>query len=154
MPLGNAFPASLKHASIKRQLAPGAVVKIQAVMDDGLIHEKRFVVLHVDSAASTFTCVINTNVPKLIANNSALSKCQVTIDRAAHPFMDWDSHIDCSRVRTYPTDEMCKQLEDKPDWVLGKITPDVRDLIISALKFSPTIPSDIFQICCSSLKSV
>lgn len=151
MSLGDAFPASFKSAAIKRQLRPGAVVKIETTMDDGEIHEKRFVILHVDEATSTFTCVINSKVSRIIANNPTASRCQVKIDQQTHPFMDWDSHIDCSRIRAYSTDDMCKQLEARPDWMLGNITADIRDLIVSALKFSPAIAPVDLKICCDAL---
>jgi hypothetical protein len=154
MALGDAFPASFKAAAIKRQLRPGVVVKIETTMDDGEIHEKRFVILRVDEATSTFTCVINSRLSRIIANNPAASQCQVRIDRQTHPFMDWDSHIDCSRIRQYSTDDMCEQLAAKPDWVLGNITSEIRDQIVSALKFSRTIASVELNICSDALAGI
>ena len=53
MTLGNAFPPEMATASIRRQLRPVAVIKLRRVMDDGEIHEKRFVVVHVDERTVT-----------------------------------------------------------------------------------------------------
>lgn len=154
MSLANAFPASLKAASIKRQLRPGAVIKIQTTMDDGEIHEKRFVVVDVDLESFTFTCVINSNIPRIVANNPDLLKCQVRIDMESHPFMDWDSHIDCSRIRTYPADDTCEQLAENPVWVLGTITADVRDLIMAALKDAPGMSVKEVERYCAALQTL
>ena len=151
MALGNAFPKELALASIKRQLLPGTVVKFKAVMDDGKEHEKRYVILRADD--STLTCVINSEIPKLVQRNPALLQCQVKIDKAGHPFMDWDSHIDCSRVRHYPTDEVCQQLMNNPQWVLGRVLQDISEEIRSALKFSPLETATKIHSCCISLES-
>lgn len=151
MALGNAFPKEFVFASIKRQLLPGTVVKFKAIMDDGKEHEKRYVILMVDD--KTLTCVINSQIPKLIRSNPLLLQCQVSIDKAGHPFMDWDSHIDCSRVRHYPTDEVCEQLINNPEWVLGSVLQDISDEMRLALKFSPTETVAKIQSCCTSLES-
>jgi plasmid maintenance system antidote protein VapI len=149
MSLGDAFPATIRAAAVQRQLHPGAVIKIETTMDDGVVHEKRFVVLHVTE--HTLACVINSIVPRLVASDAMASRCQVGIDQQAHPFMNWDSHIDCSRIRTYPTAEVLKQLNRNPAWLLGQIERAVRDQIVAALKFSQTIPPFQLRVCCDAL---
>ena len=57
MNLGSGFPDDFRLAQIRRRLKPGVVIELFRRMDDGRLHEKRFVVLHVD--AHTTTCVIN-----------------------------------------------------------------------------------------------
>lgn len=152
MSLGNAFPASFAKAQIQRQLKPGMVIKLKAVMDDGLLHEKRFIVLSVSD--DTLTCVINSRVSPLIAKNPSAARCQVSVEAATHPFMEWDSHADCSRIRNYSTSLVVSQLCDEPAWILGEITSELRDQVVSALKASVTTSPAITQACCQSLLSV
>ena len=149
MALGSFFPPEVVAASIRRQLSSGTVIKVRQVMDDGLEHEKRFVVVHVEG--ETTTCVINSNIPNMVQKNARLLKCQVSIAKADHTFMDRDSHIDCSRIRRYATDTVCKQLESDPALILGKITPDLRDSICAALKCSPLIAPADLKTCLASL---
>lgn len=152
MPLGNAFPAALVDASVRRQLIPGAVVKFVAMMNDGELHEKRFVVLHVDD--QTMTCAINTQVSKFIQARPELNKCQVEMKSSSHAFMDHDSHVDCSRIREYSTNEVCAQLREHPEWILGSITIELRDEVVSGLKHSPAIPPATLSAALSSLSGI
>jgi hypothetical protein len=151
MSLGNAFPASFAQAQIKRQLKPGTVVKLSFVMDDGKLHEKRFIVLNISD--ETLTCVINSKISPLLSTRPHLLKCQVLVKASLHPFMDWDSHADCSRVRSYPTAEVISQLCREPSWIMGEITESLRDDILAGLKASITTSPAITKLCCESLTS-
>lgn len=136
----------MAEASIRRQLQPGCVVKFKATMDDGKVHEKRFIVLSV--SARTTTLVLNSEISRFILARPEIMKCQVKIDAATHLFMDHDSHIDCSRSREYSTTEVIEQLVANPSWVLGKIGQHVGLQVISAIKSSITIsPSEASSLC-------
>lgn len=151
MILGDSFPKDLVLASIRRHIQPGAILKFRFVMDDGQEQEKRFLVLAVDD--ETLTCVINSNIPQLALKTPALLTCQVKLDRSRHEFMDWDSHIDCSRVRRYPTVEIEGQLIQNKNWILGKLHSELRDEVLTALKFSITESPVIINNCCAALSS-
>ncbi|WP_160055757.1 hypothetical protein [Pseudomonas sp. R84] len=122
-----------------------------AEMDDGRMHEKRFVVL--DVSEDTFTCVINSRISAFIAKNENKAKCQVQIEASQHPFMSWDSHVDCSRIRTYSRTELVDQLCAHPEWILGMTTPELRERIIAAIKISKTIPSALAAQCCAAFSA-
>ena len=146
MALGLFFPKRFREASLRRQLSPGTVIKLVARMDDERDHEKRFVVLEVDQ--KTITCVINSEVGPFLRARPELLRCQVLMPAEQHKFMDHDSHIDCSRTRSFATNEVLKQLGEKPEWVLGRIASPLRDVIVGAIKISPTIsPADCNMIC-------
>lgn len=117
MTLGSGFPDDFRLAQIRRRLQPGVVVKLFRRMDDGRLHEKRFVVLQID--AHTTTCVINSEIGHFIRARLALLRCQVLMQAAEHDFMDHDSYIDCSRVRAFMTEEVIADLMTRPDWILG-----------------------------------
>lgn len=151
MSLGNYFPDSFKRESAIRNVAPGMVIKLRVLMDDGVEHEKRFLILHVDE--NTTTCVINSEINPFILNNDHLLKCQVKLDIENHSFMNWDSHIDCTKVKNYSTQMVVDTLINKPEWVLGQITSSLRDEVISALKHSRQIAPIDSAIYCASLSS-
>lgn len=70
MALGASFPPGFLEVQIRRNLVPGAVIKLCQKMDDGKVHEKRFVVLHVDE--NTTTCVINSEISAFLLRRPAL----------------------------------------------------------------------------------
>ena len=81
-------------------------------------------------------------------------RCQVAMGRAAHSFMNHDSHIDCSRVRTYSTAEVIDDLLVKPEWMLGSITSALRDDMVAAIKFAPTLAPAEVALLCQSLGEI
>src|SRR5690349_122232 len=149
MPLGAGFPDEFLLAQIRRRLRPGVVIKLYRRMDDGQLHEKRFVVLHVDE--HTVTCVINSEINQFIRTRPALLRCQVRMHAAGHPFMDHDSHIDCSRVRSFLTEEVIADLMSRPEWILGNATDGCCDDIAAALKASETLSLAEVDSYCASL---
>jgi hypothetical protein len=144
--LGSGFPDEFLQAQVQRRLKPGAVIKLFRRMDDGRLHEKRFVVLHVD--AHTTTCVINSEISPFIRARPALLRCQVTMGVAQHSFMDHDSHIDCSRVRSFLTEEVISDLMSRPEWFLGDASDGCCGEIMSGIKASETLSvADVEKIC-------
>jgi hypothetical protein len=151
MSLGSGFPEDFRVAQIKRRLRPGAVIKLFRRMDDGRLHEKRFFVLHVDD--HTTTCVINSEIGQFIRARPALLRCQVLMQGAHHAFMDRDSHVDCSRVRSFLTEEVIADLMSRPEWILGDATDSCCDDITAGIKASETLSVAEVERICSSLKS-
>ncbi|WP_146109512.1 hypothetical protein [Pseudomonas fulva] len=137
---------------IERQLQPGMVVKFMAVMDDRVLQEKRFVILSVTDQA--FTCVINSEISDFIKYRPHLAACQVSMDQASNPFMSWNSHIDCSRIRKYSKDEVLRQLCSQPDWVLGMVSKPVLSEIVDAISRSKTIPKALATQCCAPIQQI
>lgn len=151
MTLGSSFPPEYLRQQITRLLKPGAVIKLLKTMDDGELHEKRFVVVHVDE--HIVTCIINSSVSTFLKNRPDMLRCQVSISANSHAFMDHDSHVDCSRMRRYSTADVINELLQKPKWVLGSITTSLRDEMIAAIKFAPTLSAKEVSAICLSLES-
>ena len=70
--LGAVFPEGFLRQQLVRQLAPGVVIKLRELMDDGEIKEKRFVVVKVDE--NTICCVINSQINRFIESRPALAR--------------------------------------------------------------------------------
>ena len=115
-------------------------------MDDGRLHEKRFVVLHVDD--HTVTCVINSEISAFIQARPALLRCQVRMQAGQHEFMSYDSHVDCSRVRSFLTADVVADLMARPEWILGDASEACCSGIASGVRSSETLsPSEIERLC-------
>lgn len=151
MSLGSNFPPEFRQSQVKRRLRPGVVIKLEGRMDDGRLHEKRFVVLAVDE--QTVTCVINSRISKYIEHRPEMLQCQVAMLQSDHPFMARDSHVDCSRTRTYATADIIRDLTRQPEWILGPISPGLRDSIVSALKYARTLAAAEAETLCRSLEN-
>jgi hypothetical protein len=131
----NAPPGYLR-AQFQRQLLPGAVIKLEELMDDGKVHEKRFVVVSVDSNGHTVCFVINSVIGQFIQARPNMLKCQAPMDVASHPFMSWDSHVDCYAPHVYTTAHVLDELVNGTGSLLGKITLPMRDEVVKKLLLS------------------
>ena len=83
MSLGSGFPPDFLRQRVQAQLRPGAVIKLVRKMDDGLLHEKRFVVLHVDE--TTVTCVINSRISRHLSHGRCCSRSCQSAGMVARP---------------------------------------------------------------------
>jgi hypothetical protein len=122
-------------------------------MDDGQVHEKRYVVLHVD-ADKTTACVINSAISRFTQNRKNLLRCQVAMSAATHSFMDHDSYVDGSRTWVYATDSVVEELMSHGGWILGTMTADLRDSLVAALLRSPTLSGVEVDILTKSLRGM
>ena len=88
MALGSAFPRDFVESQIRRRLKPGTVIKMRQTMDDGLIHEKRFVydskeVIHdlveqPDWVLGSISTELRTSITAAIKFSPTLSTKEVT----------------------------------------------------------------------------
>lgn len=131
-------PEFLK-TQFRRQLVVGTVIKLEELMDDGNVKPKRFVLVHVGAKLSCF--VINTAISQFVQSRPAMLKCQALMEHATHPFMSWDSYIDCFRPKVYDMDHVLAELVNQTGSILGKITRPMRDeIVLKLLQSSATSP--------------
>ncbi len=122
-------------------------------MDDGDLHEKRYIVLHV-GADETRACVINSSVSHFIQSRPKLLQCQVAMSAAAHGFMDHDSYVDGSRTWIYDTESVVEELMNHTDWILGMATADLCDRLITAFRRSPNLSVADVEFLTESLRPI
>ena len=151
MSIGGAFPPDLRRATATRLLRPGAVLKLVATLDDGVQKEKRFVVIAVDG--DVLVCVMNTQIHPIIQANEHLLRCQVKLE-ATHVFVDYECHVDCSRLRAFRTADVTQQLADQPRRHLGNIPEDVRDQIRAALQQARTLSATEVRTAVEALDAI
>jgi hypothetical protein len=129
--------AQLARQRVEAQLVPGAIVKLRREMDDGAVHEKRWVVLSVTT--STVCCVINTEINPIIQRDEARLRVQAQMTLSDHPFMTHDSHVDCGKLWTFETPEVLDELCSTPAWILGTMSEQLRDDMVTCLQTSSTL---------------
>lgn len=134
-------PPGYLRDQFRRQLLPGAVIKLEELMDDGNVKEKRFVVVSVGNDTACF--VINSVIGPFIKSSTSMMKCQALMDVASHQFMSWDSYIDCFRPKVYSTDHVLDELVNGAGSMLGRITLTMRDeVVVKLLQSSATSPQE------------
>jgi hypothetical protein len=135
--LGLMMPAGARRALLDRRLKPGTVILLEVTFPTGTTKEK-FLVL-VASDADDLYFVINSNPSRLITRNPDLLRCQVTIDAASHPFLNYDSHIDCTQLLRLPRAKVLDDLVALPDRVKCTASANVLEQIAAAVKRAPTL---------------
>lgn len=145
------FPESYQRKRVEERLVPGVVIKFPAVMGDGKLHEKRFVV--VDGGPPTLTCVMNTEINGFIKSRPDLLKCQVKVS-GSYSFADYDCHFDCSQVLSYDRNEVIEVLMGDFNKVLGDVDEPLRDQLVSGLQAAVTVDPDDLATALSSLSAI
>ena len=67
--------------------------------------------------------------------------------------MDHDSYIDCSRIRSFLTDEVVADLMSRPEWILGNANGSCCTDIMAGIKASETLSVAEVEKICSALGS-
>lgn len=120
-------------------LTPGKILHLYCLFTNP--PKNKFLVLLGKNSIEFYFFVINSEINNFISNKEYLKKCQVTIDKKNHPFLDRDSYIDCSK--TYPIDiNIVKdQLVDDSKQIKMSISADVKRVILDAVRKSKTLTS-------------
>lgn len=146
------MPEWLQRQHLRRQLVPGAVIKLNVKFSDGSEKEKRLVVVQVTEDAVCF--VVNSEVNPLLARNPGTKRAQVDMPVADHPFMSRDSRVNCSEIHRFPIDGVVADLLVSKGWMLGNISTSVRDEIIVAIRISSTIAPNVGAPLIASLETI
>lgn len=138
--LGEHFPADLKRARVEDALKPGCVIKL--VVKFPTVTKPKFLVLVATDDPEYLTFIVNSEINPFISNRPHLSQCQVSIDAANHPFLDYDSHIACHETLPMRREDVIQALVADPSAIKGEISPDVRAQVVAAVKFAKTLDKD------------
>jgi hypothetical protein len=139
-PLGDHFPAEKVRDHVVKQLVPGCVIRIQVTFPS--ITKPKFLVLVADRDPDYLTFIVNSETHPFIANRPHLAKCQVTIDAAKHPFLQYDSQIACHEVLALKRSEVIRELTGNISGIKGQVSQAVREQILAAVKFAATLSAD------------
>ncbi|ESS72886.1 hypothetical protein MGMO_44c00360 [Methyloglobulus morosus KoM1] len=149
--LGEQFPSEIKRSHIENALKPGCVVRLELKLTT--ITKPKFLVLVTTDDPEYLSFLVNSEINTYIQNRPDLLKCQVSIDAANHNFLSYDSHIACHEITTIMREEVVRALMADPAALRGKISTDVREQIMAAVKIAKTIDKDKKNRIISSLEN-
>lgn len=135
--LGDHFPPEKVKEHVIKQLTPGCVIRIEVVFPEKT--KPKFLVLVADRDPDYLTFVVNSETHPYIDVRPKLAKCQVDLDAAGHTFLSHDSKIACHQVLTLKRAEVLKVLTADVSGLKGRISQDVQDQIVAAVKFAVTL---------------
>jgi len=79
---------------------------------------------------------INSKINALVQRNPDLAQCQIQIDAESHPFLNYDSYVDCSDVCSFTSDHLEEQAKAQ---FKGTVSSQVLSEIDVAIQKSPLI---------------
>jgi fructose-1,6-bisphosphatase len=135
--LGNAFPPDFRRRQIEQCLVPGAVLYLEVVFPE--VTKDKFLVLVASPDENYFNFIVNSETNSYIESRAHLNVCQVGIDAASHDFLRYDSKIACHEVLPISKQEIVASLMIDFDRYKGRISVEVKDEIVAAVKHAVTL---------------
>lgn len=143
MSLGEFFPEEYREQSAGRELKVGAVFKC---WDDDCNppKEKRFIVVGITEDRIALGAVyINSDPNYRFHYREVFQKLQIDLVYNEEDYLDWDSIVDCSKIKCMNLNEVKNLVTEDPTVVLGHLTNEHEKLIFSTLSSAATISNKI-----------
>lgn len=139
MSLGDHFPNDLQDDYLKRSLKVGSVLKL-FVNDTTPPKEKRFIVIGLsEDKLSLASLYINSEINTSINWSTEQQALQLEFTVNGREYLNRTSYIDCSKFNYRDTKEIEQAIEDRPDAIIGELDEQDLELIITTIRYAPTI---------------
>lgn len=122
MDLGDFFPQEIKDDFAKRNIEIGKTLLIE-IPDFNISYKKYLIVVGINELYLAGV-IINTEVNLNFAWNEALRKLHLLIKSNEHPFLKYDSYVDCSKLHKRLISEICDAIKKNPSIVIGNVSED------------------------------
>ena len=83
--------------------------------------------------------IINTEINSNIFKTDDLRKLHLPILQQEHPFLKYDSFVDCSQLIKWKIEYIIEVISKKPEIVVGNVTDDLLKKIHLTITFADTI---------------
>jgi len=139
MSLGDFFPEDLKQKFAERNIDIGQSILIK--IDNFNINYDKYIVLigfdkdNIDCGA----VVINSEINENLFPTNYLKSLHVEIDVQNHSFLEYNSFINCSEIKTYQKQQLIDFLKTNPERLVGNIGIDVLKKVHLTLMSARTI---------------
>lgn len=125
--------------SFPSEIAPGIVLKL-FVSETNPPKLKRFVVIGCSQDEMQLATVyINSQINKRISFSIELECLHFKVKSIGRSWLDHDSWIDCSDLIVRQTTEIVSAVRKRPEAIIGKLSAEDFNGVISLLKTSPKI---------------
>ena len=140
MSLGNLFPDDLKKQFALRNIDIGKAILIE-IEDFEVNYPKYVIIISKNDTEHLLAYVtINTGINESVFPTPYLKSLHVVIDKANHPFLEYDSYVNCSEIRSFKKQEVIDFLISNPHRAVGGVSDDVLKKIHALLSTAATIP--------------
>ncbi|UZO81511.1 type II toxin-antitoxin system PemK/MazF family toxin [Aquimarina sp. ERC-38] len=140
MSLGDLFPDDLKQKFAERNIDIGKSILIK--IEDIDVNYPKYVII-VSKNNNEFLLayvIINTEVNENVFPTPYLKSLHVLIDKQNHSFLDYDSYVNCSEIRTFNKQDIINFLIKNPERAVGNVSENVLKAIHTTISTARTIP--------------
>lgn len=120
MNLGILLPQEIKDDFARRNIELGKTLLIE--IPDFNISYKKYLIIVATSNSYIAGVVINTEINLNFAWSEEVKKLHLPIKQQEHPFLKYDSFVDCSKLHKRLIAEICDAIKENPSMVIGNVT--------------------------------
>ncbi len=140
MRLGDLLPDEHKNSFASRNIDIGKAILIK-IQELNVNYPKYIIIVSSNDLEKLLAYVIiNTEINNNVFPNSYLKSLHVKIDQQNHPFLAYDSFVNCSEIKCFNTQEVIEFLKNRPERVVGNISEEVLKAIQNKISGARTIP--------------
>ena len=133
MNLGDYFPQHVKDDFAARSIEVGQALFIE-IPEFNLPYKKYLIIAAINMHRTILAGVIvNTEINQNIARSKQLQSFHLLIKQADHPFLQYDSYVNCSTLHKRTVEEVGRAISANPAVVVGNVTADMLRKIHAAL---------------------
>ena len=137
--LGDFFSAEMKKQFAENNINIGATLLVR--ISDFNVKYPKYIILVAENNNNNFLAyvVINTKINSNIFPTEYLKSLHVKIDKANHNFLDYDSFVDCTKLREFLKKDVIDFITNNPKKVVGNVTDIIMKKIQNTITRTRTI---------------
>jgi hypothetical protein len=137
MNLGILLPQEIKDDFARRNIELGKTLLIE--IPDFNISYKKYLIIVATSNSYIAGVVINTEINLNFAWSEEVKKLHLPIKQEEHPFLKYDSFVDCSKLHKRLITEICDAIKENPSMVIGNVTESLLRTLQITITHAKTI---------------
>ena len=137
MNLGILLPQEIKDDFARRNIELGKTLLIE--IPDFNISYKKYLIIVSTSNSYIAGVVINTEINLNFAWSEEVKKLHLPIKQQEHPFLKYDSFVDCSKLHKRLITEICNAIKENPSMVIGNVTESLLRTLQITITHAKTI---------------
>ena len=139
MNLGDFFPDEIKKEFAERNIEIGSALFIKIPEVNNRYPKYIVIVSENEKELLIAYVVINSKINKNVFPTSYLKSLHVKIGSLKNDFLENDSYIDCTKIRTHKKDDIFKFIKKYPEKVCGNIDEETLKKVHNTITIAKTI---------------
>lgn len=137
MNLGFFLPQEMKDDFAKRNIELGKTLLIE-IPDFNIAYKKYLIIIAINDSHIAGV-VINTEINLNFAWSEEIKKLHLPIKQQEHPFLKYDSFVDCTKLHKKPIVDICNAIKENPNIVVGNVTDSFLKTLQITITYAKTI---------------